>query len=191
MALKIESEDIDIESLLTGKFFKIPRFQRPYSWDDENIQDLWNDVMSAGGEDYFIGSMVVYHESKQELSVVDGQQRLTTITLLLCAIRDAFKEVGEEDLAEGLHQLVERKNRNNKYEFVLHTETSYPYLQEKILKFGEPELGEIPEMTEEQALKAANKLLVQKIADVLRSVDVDSAIPDDKKSPTRSSGLSR
>ena len=72
--MKIESEDIDVESLLSGRYFSIPRFQRPYSWDDENIQDLWDDVIASKGEDYFIGSMVVYKQSKQEFGVVDGQQ---------------------------------------------------------------------------------------------------------------------
>lgn len=179
--MKIESEDIDIESLLAGRFFSIPRFQRPYSWDDENIQDLWDDVMSAKGEDYFIGSMVVYRDGKQEFSVVDGQQRLTTITLLLCAIRDAFAALEEQDLAEGLHQLVERKNRSNKNEFVLRTETSFPYLQEKILKFGEPEIENLPELVEEQALKRASKLLVAKVNSLAAAVDLDASIPEDDK----------
>ena len=40
--LKIESKDSDIESLLDGSYFHTPRFQRPYSWDDENINDFSN-----------------------------------------------------------------------------------------------------------------------------------------------------
>lgn len=179
--MKIESEDIDIESLLAGRFFSIPRFQRPYSWDDENIQDLWDDVMGAKGEDYFIGSMVVYREGKQDFSVVDGQQRLTTITLLLCAIRDAFAGLEEMDLAEGIHQLVERKNRANKNEYVLRTETSFPYLQEKILKFGESELANLPELVEEQALRRASKLLTEKVGSLLEAVDVDATITAEDK----------
>lgn len=174
--MKIESEDIDIESLLEGRFFSIPRFQRPYSWDEENINDLWEDVMSTNGEDYFIGSMVMYRESKQEFSVVDGQQRLTTITLLLCAVRDAFAELGEQDLAEGIHQLIERKNRSNKNEYVLRTETSFPYLQENILKFGEPEIEGLPELSEEQALKSASKLLAEKVGLLSQTVDIDPMI---------------
>ncbi|SEB36093.1 DUF262 domain-containing protein [Microbacterium hydrocarbonoxydans] len=179
--MKIESEDIDIENLLAGRFFNIPRFQRPYSWDDENIQDLWDDVMGAKGEDYFIGSMVVYREGKQEFSVVDGQQRLTTITLLLCAMRDAFAVLGETDLAEGIHQLVERKNRSNKNEYVLRTETSFPYLQEKILKFGDPEISTLPELVEEQALKRAMKLLTEKVSSLVQAIDIDASITDDDK----------
>lgn len=167
--------------MLAGRFFSIPRFQRPYSWDDDNIQDLWDDVMSAKGEDYFIGSMVVYREGKQEFSVVDGQQRLTTITLLLCAIRDAFARLDERDLAEGVHQLVERKDRSNKNEFVLRTETSFPYLQENILKFGEPEIDNLPELVEEKALKGANELLVKKVNSLLKAVDIDASITADDK----------
>src|SRR5699024_12081261 len=96
--------------------------------------------MTAEGEDYFIGSMVVYRESKQEFSVVDGQQRLTTITLFLCAIRDALESLGEADLAQGVHQLIERRNRVNKHEYVLRTETSFPYLHEHIMKYCSSEL---------------------------------------------------
>lgn len=179
--VKIESEDIDIESLLASRFFNIPRFQRPYSWDEENIQDLWDDVMSARGEDYFIGSMVVYREGKQEFSVVDGQQRLTTITLFLCAIRDAFAGLEEGDLAEGIHQLIERKNRQNKNEYVLRTETSFPYLQEKILKFGEAEIANLPELVEEQALRRASGILVSRVNSLLDSVNIDATIVADDK----------
>lgn len=179
--MKIESEDIDIESLLASRFFNIPRFQRPYSWDDENIQDLWDDVVGARGDDYFIGSMVVYREGKQEFSVVDGQQRLTTITLLLCAVRDAFANLEEQDLAEGIHQLIERKNRLNKNEYVLRTESSFPYLQEEILKFGEPEIENLPELVEEQALKRASKILSLKVDSLLESVDVDATVPVEDK----------
>ena len=88
--MKIESKDTDIESLLDGSYFHIPRFQRPYSWDDDNIMEFWNDVVVNKSPEYFIGSMVVYKKAKQQFGVVDGQQRLTTITILLCVIRDCF-----------------------------------------------------------------------------------------------------
>ena len=58
--MKIESHDSDIESLLDSSYFYIPRFQRPYSWEDENILDLWDDIISSQSAEYFIGSMVVY-----------------------------------------------------------------------------------------------------------------------------------
>jgi hypothetical protein len=137
--MKIESEDIDVESLLVSSYFHVPRFQRPYSWDDENLIDFWNDLITNKDNDYFIGSMVVYKIAKQQYGVVDGQQRLTSITILLCVIRNEMEALGRNDLALGLHQLIERKNRENKDEYVIKTESSFPYFQEHIQKFGHPE----------------------------------------------------
>ena len=70
--MKIESHDTSIEKLLTGNYFLIPRFQRPYSWEDENIVDFWSDVTGNTGSNYFIGSMVVYGDENNTLSIVDG-----------------------------------------------------------------------------------------------------------------------
>lgn len=181
LRMKIESEDIDLETLLSSSYFSIPRFQRPYSWTDENIQDLWDDVVTAGGDDYFIGSMVVYKRGKQSFGVVDGQQRLTTLTVFLCILRDTLSALGEEDLAAGIHQLVERRNRSNENEYVLQTQTSFPFLQDRILKFGEPELDNVVEMVEEQALRTAFDSLQKKVTSVVKAVDTDASIPEAEK----------
>ena len=58
--MKIESHDVSLEKLLQGNYFQIPKFQRPYSWEVEQINEFWSDVISNLGETYFIGSMVVY-----------------------------------------------------------------------------------------------------------------------------------
>lgn len=182
--MKIESKDTDIESLLDGSYFHIPRFQRPYSWDDENINDFWNDLITNKGDDYFIGSMVVYKRAKQSFGVVDGQQRLTTTTILLCVLRDEFHALGHKDSAEGLHQLIERKDRDNKNEYVLKTETSFPYFQEHIQKYGEPEL-EIKIHSEEQNLQRAHQLFKRLVRDSIDSVDQDSTISKEDKTKVK------
>jgi hypothetical protein len=69
--------------------------------------------------------MVVFKEGNQRFGVVDGQQRLTTITLVLATLRDALAEMEFDDLAHGIQGLIERKNSDNKSEFVLSPETSY------------------------------------------------------------------
>ena len=51
--MKIESTDLSVEKLLTGSYFVIPRFQRPYSWEEDNIDDFWSDVTRNAGSDYF------------------------------------------------------------------------------------------------------------------------------------------
>jgi hypothetical protein len=179
--LKIESKDTDIESLLDGSFFEIPRFQRPYSWDDENINDFWADIIENRDDNYFIGSMVVFKKAKQRFGVVDGQQRLTTITILLCVIRDHFQQIECNDLAQGIHQLIERKDRSNRSEYVLKTETSFPYFQENIQKFnGQPEV-ECKIQTEEKNLRNTHLRFHKLVGSTIQSIDMDASISENDK----------
>ncbi len=189
--MKIESHDSDIESLLDSSYFHIPRFQRPYSWEDEHVQDFWDDVVASQAEDYFIGSMVVFKKSKQRFGVVDGQQRLTTITILLCVLRDAYLDLGAEDLAQGVHQLVERKDRNNKNEFVLKTETSFPYFQEHIQKFKDEPDADGKSIPEELNLLSAHKKFRNLVSKVLDSIEEDPSVPVERKNKSKLSKLAK
>ena len=80
--------------------FVIPVFQRDYTWTEEQCRQLWHDVLRAAEQDrgHFMGS-IVYVDIGSAASftrwlVIDGQQRLTTLTLLLAALRDHIKETG-------------------------------------------------------------------------------------------------
>jgi len=165
-------EQADLQKLLAGSFFQIPRFQRPFSWDQGNIEDFWLDCIEEGGPDYFIGSMVVYPASGGVLAVVDGQQRLTTATLLLCALRDAFNVAGLKDQGAGAHGFVERKNVDNKPTYVLDTETSKPFLQEYIQKEGASDL-EAEDSSERVALQAAFDSLRDRVDAAVDEVSSD------------------
>ena len=78
----------DVGALLDGNFYKVPNYQRHYSWDDESLRDFWNDLVDVveGQQDtHFIGQIVTYiNDGVQE--VIDGQQRLTTISILMASI---------------------------------------------------------------------------------------------------------
>lgn len=90
--------------------YVVPRFQRNYAWEKEQISDLWDDLIStaAGDEDYFIGSMVFTpHKDKNKTKILDGQQRLATILLLLSALKSVLKEF----LIEGSKEWIEEINR--------------------------------------------------------------------------------
>ncbi|WP_305860643.1 DUF262 and DUF1524 domain-containing protein [Helicobacter pylori] len=86
------------------KQFVIPIYQRVYSWGKEHCKQLWDDIIKIGGNDkmngHFIGSIVFVHDgiyttNYNELLIIDGQQRLTTITLLLIALRDHLNDEDE------------------------------------------------------------------------------------------------
>ncbi len=89
------------------KQFVIPIYQRVYSWEKEQCKQLWDDIIKTGGNDqndqiegHFIGSIVFVHDgiyttNYNELLIIDGQQRLTTITLLFIALRDHLNDEDE------------------------------------------------------------------------------------------------
>jgi uncharacterized protein with ParB-like and HNH nuclease domain len=76
-------------------FYQIPDFQRPYSWNAEHISQLIEDLFDAFNDnmdEYFCGSLVLAKNVEDNrLDVIDGQQRLTTFTILLCVFRDIYK----------------------------------------------------------------------------------------------------
>ncbi|WP_153797005.1 DUF262 domain-containing protein [Foetidibacter luteolus] len=156
--MKITSLDKEIRKIFETGYYHIPRFQRPYSWEKEQVSEFWHDTVLESETDYFIGSIVVYKKSDELFGIVDGQQRLTTITMLLCAIRDYYSAEGFENLAKGVHILIEKKDLNNDQQFVLQTETSYPYFQEHIQKFDKPDT-ETKYGVEEENLKKAYDLI--------------------------------
>ncbi len=165
--MKIQSIDRDIRYLCSSSFYKVPRFQRPYSWTKENVDEFWYDIIKSADDEYFIGSMVVYKEKVDTYGIVDGQQRLTTITMVLCAIREVMQRVGLNNLADGVHQTIERKDIDeNKLHFVLQTETSYPYLQEAIQ--GHPQKSiNLVDGSEEHRIQEAYIEIENKIKDYL------------------------
>jgi uncharacterized protein with ParB-like and HNH nuclease domain len=73
-----------------GLIYRIPRFQRDYSWTGEEWEDLWADIMDAlsGGNDsaHYMGYLVLQSADDKTFDVIDGQQRLTTLTLILLAV---------------------------------------------------------------------------------------------------------
>lgn len=91
----------------------IPLFQRPYTWAKHNWQELWDDVMmqyNAGGDissasSHFLGAIVSLPARSVPVGVskyliIDGQQRLTTISILLCALRDSLDEIDASRVQE-------------------------------------------------------------------------------------------
>jgi len=178
--MKINSLDKNIKALLTSNYYNIPRFQRPYSWDRENIFEFWNDAIADSDGDYFIGSMVVFKSNGDFYGVVDGQQRLTTIMMILCTLRNALDKENFSDLATGIHSLIERNNIDNKPQYILSTETSYPYFQEYIQKRGKPSI-DITAGEEEKNIENAFTMMNTYINEAIDSVRKDSTLNKDKK----------
>lgn len=100
MPAPLSASATTVGSLLSNTIFIVPAYQREYAWTDDQVEDFWNDLSGALGKNsYFLGLIVLTGDEKRK-QVVDGQQRLITITLLAAAIRQTAIEVGRKALAE-------------------------------------------------------------------------------------------
>lgn len=96
---------------MQGKKFIIPDFQRPYKWEKEKCETLWNDIVSffendPEETDYFLGTIVTAENEDKNSEVIDGQQRLTSFFLLLRAFYKKLEVMPEDDHVLGLKMQV-------------------------------------------------------------------------------------
>lgn len=156
-----------------SKKYLVPRFQREFSWGDEEIGEFWDDIaqqISVDGdnnvkkEEYFIGCIVLVGEdTKPDYLIVDGQQRLTTLTILLRAIVERLKELGEAAAAKALYEnVIEGTDNDGKKYFKLINETPKPYFQNELQSMS-PEGLTTPNTEEEQLLLSAYNEFSKKI----------------------------
>ena len=98
---RIEANDLTISTIYRD-FYTVPDFQREYVWEDKDVEKLLQDVLDEfydekgriqEGPEYFLGSIVVCKNEEGTFQLIDGQQRMTTIYLVLCAARDVLVEV--------------------------------------------------------------------------------------------------
>lgn len=104
MAKTLEAHDKLIRAIFEGSYqFEIPDYQRPYAWTTEQATELFDDLYSAmqdarasgASSQYFLGSIILIKNDRDpKAMVVDGQQRLTTLTILFAALRAAWEAAG-------------------------------------------------------------------------------------------------
>jgi len=94
-----------IAHVLSDNRLRVPVFQRSYAWEKTHVTELLQDIaaaIKAGATEYFLGSIVVSTEHSGMFEVVDGQQRLATVSVVIAQIRDYFLANGENDRAATL-----------------------------------------------------------------------------------------
>lgn len=130
----------------------VPRFQRDYSWEEQQWDDLWQDIISMMNEkgDHYMGYLVLQSSDSRnnEFRIIDGQQRFTTITLLILALIKAIKKKAEAG--------INAENNRSRYETLMQTyigrmdpvsleydnilvlnKNDDPYYRDYIVKLGE------------------------------------------------------
>lgn len=138
--MDIKPYDKTIRDILGSKRqFVIPRFQREYSWDKKNYQEFLEDMVGnlvikegkISSSQYFLGTMLFIGNftegTEQEIQVVDGQQRLTTITILFSALSDRFVGLGQATLSRQLFSYIMTEDDDGNEVRILKSKTSYPF----------------------------------------------------------------
>jgi len=84
----LETQTLNLKTLLSsGKIYKVPQFQRDYSWTEIEWEDLWNDLLALSEEQiHYMGYIVLQSNDEKEFEIIDGQQRFATISVLALAI---------------------------------------------------------------------------------------------------------
>lgn len=154
--MAFDAQQKKINDVLSGDFkYVIPRYQRKYVWQEKQWRELFDDIrycLDITHENkereqenewtHFLGSFVFERQGK-DLIVIDGQQRLTTITLMLCAICALFNELGDEARFRGVTKYiigtddmgadyvrVDNQELKN-FQFIVAESTEYSRLQSK------------------------------------------------------------
>ncbi len=93
-----------VEELFSNKRYQVPKYQRAYAWDQEKAEKFYQDIFASTG-DYFLGSILLTDKSREEnfYEIIDGQQRITTISLFLFALYLVFKEVSDSEAGTYIH----------------------------------------------------------------------------------------
>ena len=112
--MALVATDSTIYELLNDRMYIVPENQRQYVWNQNNWQELIDDIKLAvegNPHAHFIGSIVLKEERiddgiKNHFSIIDGQQRISTLTIALCAIGLIFAEFGEQGLFGGLKKNI-------------------------------------------------------------------------------------
>ncbi|WP_211334341.1 DUF262 domain-containing protein [Companilactobacillus furfuricola] len=114
MTTTIEVNKQSVKQLLeTGKdkLFVIPEYQRPYAWSDEQIQTLFDDLVeytkSKLDSDYFLGTVVSYENDNNQQEIIDGQQRITTLFLLLRAMYNKLSSMQQSNKTANFKAQIE------------------------------------------------------------------------------------
>lgn len=98
-----------------GKIYRVPPYQRDYSWKEDQWEDLWSDIVSVSENDsvHYMGSIVLQNQGNKNYTIIDGQQRLATLSLLVLAtirtIQDLVDKKNDEPSNQERINLLSRK----------------------------------------------------------------------------------
>lgn len=174
-----EAADKRIEQVLfSQRKYRVPRYQRPYAWGIEQISEFWNDLIT-NSEPYFLGSVVFCTESERQdgfVEIIDGQQRLLTITIFIGVLRDIAKTIDASVAGRYQRQDIAIEDRHGKESFrIIPDDPLIEYFSKYIQKSDNNILLSSPTTPEEGRVKKNYEYLHDKVNDDLSRYDSNEA----------------
>jgi uncharacterized protein with ParB-like and HNH nuclease domain len=169
-----------VSNVLKTRRFRVPAYQRSYAWEREHVDALLGDIADAiksRESEYFLGSIVVTGPEEARYEVVDGQQRLTTISLLIAAIKDIFADQGDDEVVASVKteflSSTDRRTKEREPKLVLN-EVDNELYQELIDRIDKVDQSKFTRQSHKRLIDAANAVL-----EYMRKVCDDSLDPED------------
>ena len=115
MAIKFSTENQTFRKVMAnGLQYVVPRFQRDYAWSTEQWEDLWEDLeITEDGDQHYMGYLVFQSDNEKIFSVIDGQQRLTTVSLIIIASLYILDDMVNRNIDKENNQQRLKQFRNN------------------------------------------------------------------------------
>lgn len=170
-------------------FFEIPRFQRPYSWEEGNIEEFWDTIFSV--EPVFLGTVIFNKrrlDKEKVIEIIDGQQRYLTIHILGAVLRDTcrslekeFSDADFEDLAHGTAQSIVGKpdkwNKTKFYNYLTPGESIKDFFNDYVQAFDSEKRIDgtlkVKKKSEEERIKEAYLTFKRLLDEALQPLDLD------------------
>lgn len=184
----LDTKTVNLNEILgNGKIYRVPQFQRDYSWEQDNWEDLWNDIELASelNTAHYMGSVVLQSTNTKEYLIIDGQQRFTTLTILALAVIDTIqklieKGIGVEENKERIDILMRQyigqkdpASLNYSSKLFLN-ENNDGFFQSRLVGFKEP-INVRKLSDSERLMWEAYQFFKQRIADKFKNVGGDYA----------------
>jgi len=171
-----------------GKIYKVPHFQRDYSWTEDNWEDLWNDIVTIdkNKEPHYMGSIVLLNKGDSIYQIIDGQQRFTTLSILALAIILKLKKlvssnIEKEENAERIELLMkeyigQKDSVSLTYSSKLFlNENNDSFYQRRLLSFSNP-INVKKLLGSEKLLWNAYEFFIRKIDELYKNINNGSEL---------------
>lgn len=175
--MNIKPKEREIREILSSqKQYEIPRFQREYSWERKHYKEFLEDMIinlqieetEIKATPYFMGTMLFVGDSEdkteRQAQVVDGQQRLTTITILFSAMSQILLEKGERVLSEILFKYIMTVDDNANAIRIIKTNSSYPYFSFFIQSIDKSK-AQLAKSEEEKNIRQTYEYFINELAE--------------------------